>query len=136
MAWQDFIKGKEKKEFKKPNLPKNGPFPINRPQLFMAVDGNIPGLLEQGNIDLYSRPIVHNPEDGSISTVRSMSFGTKKGEVLVPTVIGDRIVSNDEAVQYYGKTGQNLGIFRTPEAADAYAKALHLQQQLFYSGVK
>ncbi|TIN82748.1 MAG: hypothetical protein E5X94_00585 [Mesorhizobium sp.] len=94
--------------------------------------GPFPGMKAQGNIDLAARPIVRN-SDGSISTVRSMSFGTDGGEILVPTVSPDgRIMSDDEAVQQYGKTGQQLGVFDTPEHADMYAQALHKAQDRFY----
>ena len=97
----------------------------------MAGD-NIPGLVTAGNIDLYSRPNVVNP-DGSVSTVRSLSFGTRLGEVLVPTVVNGKVVSDREAMDHYGKTGEHLGIFRNPDAATAYAKMLHRQQEQFYS---
>lgn len=90
------------------------------------------GLLVPGNIDIGKRPIVRN-KDGSISTVRSMSFETLAGEVLVPTVSEDgRIMSDDEAVKQFMRSGRHLGIFSTPNAATAYAKSLHEQQAKQY----
>lgn len=82
------------------------------------------GLLTPGNIDLSNRPRVKNP-DGSTSTVRSMSFEQDGKEVLVPTVVDGRVVSNDAAIAHYKKTGEHLGIFTTPAAATAFAQQLH-----------
>lgn len=98
-----------------------------------APAGKPEGLLQPGNIDLTKRPIVRNA-DGSISTVRSMSFNDGDQEVLIPTVAADgsRILSDQEAIDQYRKTGQFLGKFDTPEHATAYAENLHNAQAQFY----
>jgi hypothetical protein len=102
------------------------------PQIAHPVNAPV-GLVTPGNItNLESRPNVRNP-DGSVSTVRSMSFGTDQGEVLVPTVSEDgRIMSEQEAMDTYQKTGRHLGIFQSPDHASAYARALHNAQDAFY----
>lgn len=92
------------------------------------------GALEAGNIDLHRRPIVRN-RDGSISTVRSRSFGMPQGEVLLPTVSDDgRILTDEEALALFQQTGRHLGVFRTPDAATRYAQQLHEDQAREYAG--
>ena len=94
------------------------------------------GQYGQGNIDLYNRPKVQM-KDGSIATVRSVSFEVDGQHVLVPTV-SDKgtIMSNEQAYQEYVKTGKYLGKFNTVEEANQYADILHKDQDLYYNGPK
>ena len=86
-----------------------------------------------GNIDLYARPQVKMP-DGSIATVRSMSFNDGLKEVLIPTVSDDgRIMSDNEAIDNYYKTGKYLGKFNTVDEATKYAQQLHNEQDRYYN---
>ena len=97
----------------------------NKPMdIGITKDGN---YFIKGNLDLKNRPRVKN-EDGSISTVRSMSFAPQEGgpEVLIPTVSKDgRIMSDNEAIDNFHRTGEHLGIFKNPKDADAYADRIH-----------
>lgn len=79
-----------------------------------------------GNIDLANRPTINNA-DGSVSTEKSFSFKDEKTgkEVLIPLIVGDQELSQKEAIDHYYKTGENLGIFNTPEEADAMAMKIH-----------
>lgn len=98
-----------------------------------TIDEKFPGMIKEGNIDLASRPVVHLP-DGSIATVRSIGVNIGGKEYLLPTVSQDgRLLSNDEAVDEFKRTGKYLGIFDSPEASDRYAEALHNQQDKMYT---
>ena len=109
------------------------PVPTPRPTLF-TVGENVPGLVEPGTLDLLSRPSVKN-QDGSFSTVRSMSFNDNGQEVLIPTVSNSGVTLSPEgAIALYKWTGKHLGKFKDAAAADAYAEMLHRQQEQFYSG--
>lgn len=106
--------------------------PHETPALFQRIQGffgrhpgqDTSGLVTPGNIDTSQLPAVANP-DGGMSTVFSTSFGTDQGEVLIPRVVGGKVVSPDEAFAEYQRTGKHLGIFDSPKSATAYAHKLH-----------
>ena len=95
--------------------------------------GNPAGLIKPGNVEVFDRPIVPNPAagPGGYSTTLSMSIGTDKGEVLIPTVYDGQIHTAAEAIAHYNATGENLGTFDTPANADAYATDLHNAQEQY-----
>lgn len=86
------------------------------------------GMLQPGNIDLNNRPVFFG-SDGSYRTENSISVSTDAGEVLIPTVVNGKQVSDEDAIKHYQQTGENLGVFVSPDAADAYAEQLHLRNQ-------
>lgn len=85
------------------------------------------GMVQPGNLDAYNRKVLHNP-DGSYSTASTISIGTDKGEVLIPTVVDGQRLSSQDAIAHYRKTGENFGTFSTPSDADAFAVSLHNSQ--------
>lgn len=97
-----------------------------------TLNGDFPGMIRTGNIDIANRPTVKLP-DGRTATVFSKSFNLDGKEVLLPTVSKDgKLWTDQEAVDNYRKTGENLGVFDSPEAASRYAQALHEQQDEMY----
>jgi hypothetical protein len=99
-------------------------------------DQEDPDMLEKGNIDLTTRPSVPL-EDGRFASVRTTGFNFGGKEVNLPTVSDDgRLLSNEEAIEQYKRTGKHLGIYKTQEAAARAAEALHLDQEAMGYGAK
>lgn len=90
------------------------------------------GRYGKGNIDLNNRKVIHN-SDGTISTEKSFSTNIDGKEVLLPTIINGKEVSEEEAIQHYLRTGENLGIFNTVKEARDYALKLHKRQDWYYN---
>jgi hypothetical protein len=100
----------------------------NAPLVPYSMDA--PGAVKQGNIDLTKQPSVYNPETKGYSTVWSFSVGIPEGEMLISRVTPDgKILNKKDAIDYSRKTGKHLGIFKTSEDADNYAKKLHLSYE-------
>ncbi len=123
-ATQAVLAGKKPKVVGEAGTTKRGP---------LYVAGTKPeGMVTPGNIDIANRPQV-KMDDGGTATVRSMSVNMDGKEVLIPTISPDgRLLSDDEAIAEYRKTGKHLGMFDTPEHATAYAEKLHEQQERMY----
>ena len=99
-------------------------------------EGMPSGLIEPGNIDLSKRIPLKN-SDGAVSTLRSISIEQDGNIVLIPTIQDGKPMTNAEAIRYYQKTGQNLGVFETENAAANYAKRISkFEDQRFKSGAK
>lgn len=90
------------------------------------------GMLVAPTIKLDGRPTVKN-KDNSISTVRSIGVNIGGREILLPTVVGNKVVSDEDAVVNFLLTGEHLGIFDSPKSSDAFAERLHRQQEQMYS---
>jgi hypothetical protein len=102
-------------------------------QYQQLLDAYRPGGDAAGNINLFNRPVVKNP-DGSISTVRSTGVNLDGRETLLPTVSPEgKNLSLDEAIDLYRRTGQHLGKFDTVDQSNAYAQALHEAQAKQYA---
>jgi hypothetical protein len=106
--------------------------PEERKNSRVTLGAHVSGQYGRGNIDLNNRKVVRN-KDGSVSTEKSFSVNIDGKETLLPTVIDGKVVSEDEAVEHYLKTGEHLGQFDTVEEADAYAEALHNRQDWYYN---
>ena len=106
-----------------------------RDHLLEGAKSDTPNLGE-GNIDLNSRPIYVN-DDGSYSTVDSVTFEENGEFVVVPTICKVdgkwQHLDGDEAWDYYKESGEYLGKFDTKAEADAYAEKLHKEQEEQYS---
>jgi len=95
-----------------------------------------------GNIDLSKRPIV---EDGKGGFMTELSFGfapDENTEVLIPQVVGGKLVSKDEAIKHFFKTGEHLGVWdlrglKNKKAKYAeiekYAVKIHERQEAAYA---
>lgn len=85
---------------------------------------NYPGLVSPGNIDLYNRPVLKN-DDGTVSTVRSMMIDADGKYILIPTIVGGELLDDEAAISHFRNTKENLGVFGSMDAANAYDRQMH-----------
>lgn len=91
------------------------------------------GILEPGNIDLFHRPKVRYGR--KYASIRSITVTDDRGRaILIPTVVGKKVVSNAAAINHWRKTGQHLGVFVNEQIANHYAELLHRQQAELHGG--
>ena len=83
-----------------------------------------------GNIDLKQLPVVKNniPNEGGVSTVRSISVGVDRGTMLLPTVVNGKILSDQQAIKFAIDNGKNLGIYKNNATAEMAAQLIHLSE--------
>jgi|GEM_PF-1843987 len=101
-----------------------------------AADQQI-GQYGLGNIDLYNRPVYQN-DDGTVSTVDSITIEENGKYILLPTIAFDAEgkptrMTDEQAIARYHRTGEMLGEFANEKAADDYANALHYAQEFRYA---
>lgn len=90
------------------------------------------GLVYPSNTDVSKRKPFKN-SDGSVSTVRSFSIGTDRGEVLLSGMKARRgqvyPQSQNEAIKDYKRTGKHLGVYKDPSYATEAGISLHNREQ-------
>jgi hypothetical protein len=90
-------------------------------------------LVSAGNIDLSKRKPV-KLQDGMFATIRSISIPVSDSrpngnQVVIPTISPTgKVLSDQEAIVEYVKTGRHLGIAKNIPDAIKFAKWLHLQE--------
>jgi len=98
-------------------------------------------MIEPGNIDLTTRPIVHN-KDGSYSTVYSYTVPFDEGSAdeswfNIPGVAedGSRQLTEQEAVEQFKRSKKHLGRYADKDSAVKAAESLHEDQAQEYDAV-
>lgn len=104
-------------------------FPLHRFQsggqksVILNPDYDIYKAPKQGN---YLLPDINRPyytdEEGRKRSEYKMGFNIDGKETLLPTVVGGRQLTPEEAINRYRQTGLHMGQYNTPEEADYAAR--------------
>lgn len=85
-------------------------------------------FLDKPTLDLSKRKAFKSA-DGSIYSIKTVSFNMDGKEYVVPTVLPDgTIMSTKDAFDHFMLSGEHLGSFNTVDEATAYAKSLSKAQ--------
>ena len=112
----------------------NNAMPVKDSKPMYTISDSFPGMIKAGNIDIAHRPTLKLP-DGDIATVRSINVDIDDNgtQALIPTVgPHGEDWTDQQAIEHYQKTGENLGIFKDRASAENYAEKLHEQQDKMY----
>lgn len=92
-------------------------------------------LSYKGNIDLNNRKVLK--EGNHYKTENSITIGLSNGkQAIIPTVINGVQFSKEDAVNYFSKTGEHLGIYDSIREADDAANSIHIRQKNNYKNGK
>lgn len=103
--------------------------------LFAEYDAQVMGVkpsVEASITETPTKSVVN--EDGTVSTVSTISIGEDGLEVLIPTIVDGKKLSDNEAIATYRKTGQHYGKYSSVEEANRAAVALHQSEARRISG--
>lgn len=112
----------------------NNATPVKDRKPMYTISDSFPGMIKAGNIDIAHRPTLKLP-NGDIATVRSINVDIDDNgtQALIPTVgPNGEDWTDQQAIEHYQKTGENLGIFKDRASAEDYAEKLHEQQDKMY----
>jgi len=100
---------------------------------FNSIDKQMGGNYGKGNIDLNNRNVYIHPDGKAISSLESFSINSDGKEILIPKITKEgRVLSDEEAIEHWRKTGENLGQFNSVEDANKYAIDLERRQEAYY----
>jgi len=89
------------------------------------------GLDYKGNIDLDNRKVVK--EGNAYKTENSITIGIDGKQIIIPTIVNGKQVSEEDAIKHFKETGEQLGVYDTIEEADKAAQKIHLRQEKKYA---
>ena len=83
------------------------------------------GMLEGPNVDISEWQGDVQNSDGTVSTIKTISFNVDGIEIVVPTLTRTgRQMTESEAIEHYFSSGEHFGAFDSVKGATEYASSL------------